>query len=103
MNKYFKGIIIGLVAGIVNCVFLLFAKDIEITVYISTFITWTVIGLLISSVDFKINSVLKGTIVSLLVSLPSLVYTLSSTIIGTIWTFLTTLFIGAFLGYIIKN
>lgn len=103
MNKYFKGIIIGLVAGIVNCVFLLFAKDIEITVYISTFITWTVIGLLISSVDFKINSILKGTIVSLLVSLPSLVYTLSSTIIGAIWTFLTTLFIGAFLGYIIKN
>lgn len=103
MNKYFKGIIIGLVAGIVNFTFLLFAKDIEITVYISTFITWTVIGLLISSVDFKINSILKGIMVSLLVSLPSLVYTLSSTVIGAIWTFLTTLFIGAFLGYIIKN
>lgn len=80
MNKYIRGIITGAVAGIINCLFLLFAKDIEITVYISTCITWIVIGLLICSVDFKIREILKGIIVALLVSLPSLVYTFSSTI-----------------------
>lgn len=103
MNKYKKGIMTGVIAGVINCLFLIFAKDIEIVVYISTFVTWMVIGLFISSVDFKINNIFKGILVSLFVSFPSLVYTFSSTLFGAIWTTITTLFVGAFMGFIIEK
>lgn len=103
MKKYISGSICGIIAGIINCLFLLFAEDLEITIFISTFIIWLVIGILISSVDFKTNSIIKGIIVSLLVSSPSLVYTISSTLLGAIWTTVTTLLVGAFMGYIIEK
>lgn len=102
MKKYLIGSLIGLVAGGLQCLFLLFA-DVEITVWISIVITWIVIGLLISTVDFKVNSPLKGMIVSLLVSLPSLIYTISTTMVGAIYTFITTLILGALLGYLIEK
>lgn len=103
MKKYINGIIAGIIVGIFHCLFLLFAKGLEITVFISTFITWIVVGVLISSVDFKTNSIIKGVTVSLLVSLPSLVYTFTSTIFGGIWTLFTTVLVGAFMGYIIDK
>ncbi len=62
MKKYINGITVGIVVGIINCLFLLFSSDIEITVYMSTLITWLITGLFISSVNFKT----KGIIVSLL-------------------------------------
>lgn len=103
MKKYISGIISGITAGAINCLFLLFASDLEITVFISTFITWIVTGFLISSVDFKLNSILKGIIVSLLISLSSLIFTYSSSILGGIWTTITTIIVGAFMGYIIDK
>ena len=103
MKKYIKGIIIGTMIGLIQSLFLLFAKDIAITVYISTLITWIIIGLLISSVDFKINRTVKGTFVALLVSAPSFVYTFSVTVLGTIWTLTTTVIMGALMGYFIEK
>ncbi len=103
MKKYVSGIISGLIAGVINCLFLLFASDLEFTVFISTFINWVVIGLLISSVNFKLNSILKGIMVALLLSASSLVYTFFSNIFGGMWTIITTIMIGAFMGYIIDK
>lgn len=103
MKKYINGVISGVIAGVINCLFLLFAKDLEIIVFISTFITWIAIGILISSVDYKANGVIKGIVVSLLVSLSSLVYIFASAIFGGIWTLITTLLVGAFMGYIIEK
>ena len=62
-----------------------------------------VIGFLISSVNFKVDGILKGIIVSLLLSLSSLIYTFSSNIFGGIWTIITTIMVGAFMGYIIER
>lgn len=103
MKKYINGVIFGIIAGVINCLFLLFAKDLEITVFLSTFITWIVTGILISSVDYKANGVIKGIVVSLLVSLSSLVYTFVSTIFGGIWILFTTIVVGASMGYIIDR
>ena len=90
MKKYISGIISGIIAGLINCLFLLFASDL-------------VIGFLISSVNFKVDGILKGIIVSLLLSLSSLIYTFSSNIFGGIWTIITTIMVGAFMGYIIER
>lgn len=103
MKKCINGIIVGIVAGIINCLFLLFASDIEITVYISTIITWAITGLIISSTNFKLKGILKGIIISVLISLPSFVFTISSTLFGTIWTLGETILFGAIIGYVIEK
>lgn len=103
MKKYRTGILSGVLAGSINCLFLLFAKDLSISVYVSSFITWIVIGLLISSVDFKLNGIAKGIIVAILVSLPSFIYTIESTIYGALWNLGITLLVSAIIGYIIEK
>ena len=103
MKKYITGIIIGTIAGVINCLFLFFANDLETPVFVSIFFMWIVIGLLIHAVNFKMNGLLKGIVVSLLVSISSLIYTFSSTVFGGIFTLMTTVLVGAFMGYLIDK
>ncbi|MBY0754069.1 hypothetical protein K5V21_01240 [Clostridium sardiniense] len=103
MKNYIVGIIVGLLGGMVNILFLLFAPDIDISVYVSTFITWTIIGLLISSSNFKLNGFLKGSLIAVMLSLPSIVYTISFSVFGAIWTLINSIIIGAIMGFVIEN
>lgn len=103
MKKYLIGMGCGFIGAIINLLFLLMAPNIEISVYISTLITWIVIGLLISASEFKINSIAKGILISILVSLPSLVFTIVSTISGAVWTVINTIIAGGFIGYFIDK
>ncbi len=103
MKKYMSGITSGMIAGVINCLFLLFASDLEVIVFLSTFTNWVIIGVLISSVDFKFNSILKGIVVSLLLSVSSFLYTFSSNILGGIFITTTTIIIGALMGYIVDK
>ncbi|GAA0084903.1 hypothetical protein UT300007_13420 [Clostridium sp. CTA-7] len=103
VNKYVIGIICGIVGAIINITFLLFAAGIDTKVYLSTGATWIAIGLLISACDFKINSFLKGIVISLLVSLPSLIYTFSSSLSGAIWITVNTTIVGAIIGFAIEK
>lgn len=101
IKRHFIGVVVGAGIGIINCLFLLFASDIVITVYVATFTTWVVTGLLIGVVDLKINNAIKGAFVSLLVYLPSLVYAMSSTLFGAIYNTIVTIIFGTLAGYII--
>lgn len=103
MKIYIIGIIVGLLGGLVNILFLLFAPDIDISVYISTFITWTIIGLLISSSNFKLNGFLKGSLIAIMLSLPSIVYTISFSVFGAICTLINAIIVGAIMGFAIEN
>lgn len=99
MKRILIGLIGGILGAIVNVAFLFFAPDLKFEVYLSTAITWIVIGILISVCDFKINGSLKGIVVSLLVSASSLVYTMASSLSGAIWTVVNILLVGAVMGY----
>lgn len=99
MKRILIGLIGGILGAIVNVAFLFFAPDLKFEVYLSTAITWIVIGILISVCDFKINGPLKGIVVSLLVSASSLVYTMASSLSGAIWTVVNILLVGAVMGY----
>nr|WP_307991729.1 hypothetical protein [uncultured Niameybacter sp.] len=99
MKKILVGLISGSIGAIINIAFLLFAPDLKLEVYLSTVITWLAIGILMSVCDLKLNSLLKGIIVALLVSASSLVYTVSSSFSGAVWTLINTLVIGAMIGY----
>lgn len=103
VNKYLIGIICGIIGAIINITFLLFATGLDTEVYLSTGVTWVVIGLLISACDFKINSFLKGIVISLLVSLSSLIYTFSSSLSGAIWTIVNTIIVGAIIGFAVEK
>ncbi|MGM0229911.1 hypothetical protein IGJ28_001998 [Enterococcus sp. AZ091] len=103
MKKIINGFSIGVVCAGINMLFLLFAPDLSIDIYLSTGITWIAIGVLISSSDFKVNSVLKGMIISFLVSANSLIYTMSSSISGVLWMVVNTALIGGIAGYTIEK
>lgn len=103
MKKYKNGILIGSVIGIINCIFLVFAKDLGIEVYIGTFLTWLVTGTLVSAVDFNTSLIIKGMIVAIIVYLPNIAYVVSSSAFGAIWNAVTTLFFGAILGLILDK
>lgn len=103
MKKYFIGLAGGVIGALINMVFLSFATNIEIAVYFSTAITWVAIGILISACDFKVNGILKGIIVSILVSASSLVYTVSTSFSGAIWTLVNTILVGALIGFGIEK
>lgn len=99
MKKILIGFCGGVIGAIINVVFLLFAPDLKFEIYLSTAITWIVIGILISACDFKINGILKGIVVAILVSASSLVYTVTSSLSGAVWTVSNILIVGAVIGY----
>lgn len=103
MKKYKNGILVGSVIGIINCIFLVFAQDLGIDVYIGTFLTWLVTGTLVSAVDYEVSLIIKGMIVAILIYLPNIAYVVSSSVFGAIWNAVTTLVFGAILGLIIDK
>lgn len=103
MKKFMVGICGGIIGAFINVSFLFFAPDLEIEVYISTSITWIVIGILIASSSFKLNGIAKGIIISTLVSASSMVYTITSSPSGAIWTLINTILFGAIIGYGIEK
>lgn len=103
MKKFIIGLVGGVVGAAINSAQLIFASDIETEVYISTAITWIAIGILIAACNFKINGILKGIVVSILVSASSLVYTITSSFTGALWTIAVAVILGAIMGYCIDN
>lgn len=103
MKKILIGLAGGVVGAIINVAFLLFAPNLEMEVYLSTAITWLTTGILISMCDLKMNGIVKGISVAILVFASSLVYTMSSSFSGAMWTIVNTVMVGAFIGYSIEK
>lgn len=103
MKRFIVGLGIGAIAGIVNILPMLFAKNIGVTIYLSTFITWLIIGFFIVSSNLHLNGVLKGILISALISLPSLIFTFASTLYGAIWDLSWVLILGAFTGLLLNK
>ena len=64
------GIVFGTIAGILDVTPMIIQK-LSLDANISAFSMWVIVGLIISSIDFKIPSVVKGIIVSFLILLPT--------------------------------
>lgn len=102
MKKPVAGVIFGILAGIID-VILMIKQNLTWDVIISVFAMWIVVGLLISSVDLKINSIIKGVVIAFLVFLPSaiLIEWNDPTLLITI-TIMTTI-LGGLLGFTINR
>ena len=59
MKKYYIGVLVGTLGATWNTVFLLMASGINNNVYISIFLMWICIGILISACDFKLNGAIN--------------------------------------------
>ena len=70
MKKVKIGILLGIVAGIIDVIPMIIQK-LTWDANISAFIMWIVVGFLISSLDLKMNSIIKGILIAFLVLLPT--------------------------------
>jgi len=64
------GILLGVIAGIIDVIPMIMQK-LTWDANISAFTMWIIVGFLISTIDLKINSIIKGILVAFLVLLPS--------------------------------
>jgi hypothetical protein len=70
MNIILLGLVLGVVAGVIDIIPML-AMKLPLIAELSAFSMWVVIGFFIASADFGINGIAKGVIVALLVLLPN--------------------------------
>jgi len=70
MKKIKIGILFGVFAGIIDVIPMIMQK-LTWDANISAFSMWIVVGFLISTIDLKINSIIKGILIAFLVLLPS--------------------------------
>ena len=70
MRKILIGIVIGVAAGILDVIPMIFQK-LTWDANLSALTMWIVIGFFISTTEIKINYILKGILISFLVLIPS--------------------------------
>jgi len=102
MRKIALGITLGLLAGIIDLVPMLIQK-LTWDANLSALSLWIISGFLISTTDLKINSVLKGIIISFLVLIPSAFIIGWKEPISLLPITIITLILGGLLGYSINK
>lgn len=98
MKKVKVGILLGFVAGIIDVIPMILQK-LTWDANISAFSMWVVAGLLISTIDWRINSIVKGILISFLVLVPSAILIAWKEPISLIPIATMTIILGGLLGY----
>jgi len=96
------GIAFGTIAGILDVIPMILQK-LSWDANISAFSMWVVVGLILSSIDFKLPSILKGIIVSFLILLPVAILIAWKEPISLLPISIMTLIIGGGLGFSINK
>ncbi|MBP7152569.1 MAG: hypothetical protein KBA43_07900 [Paludibacteraceae bacterium] len=102
MKKIFFGIVFGILAGLID-VTPMIIQDLSWDANISAFSMWVVIGFLLSIIELKMNSILKGILISYLVLLPVAVLIGWKEPISLIPIFVMTTILGGLLGFTINK
>lgn len=102
MKKIKVGLLFGVLAGIIDLIPMIIQK-LPWDANISAFTMWVVVGVLISIVDLKINSILKGILTALLVLLPCAVLIGWQETISLIPISIMTIILGGLSGYLINK
>ena len=102
MNKMKIGIILGIVAGLIDIIPMLI-QNLTWDANISALTMWVVVGFLISVVDLKINSIVEGILIAFLVLLPTAILIGWKEPISLIPIGVMTTLLGGLLGYSIQK
>ncbi|MEI7504798.1 MAG: hypothetical protein WCJ61_16095 [Paludibacter sp.] len=102
MKNLKVGILLGLLAGIIDIIPML-VQQLTWDANLSALSMWMVVGIFITSVDWKINSILKGVLISLLVLLPNAILIGWKDPILLFPIFSMTIILGGILGFSISK
>ena len=102
MNKKVIGILLGVLAGIIDVIPMII-QNLTWDANLSVFTMWIVIGFFIVSIELKINPILKGIVISFLVLLPMAIIIGWNDPAVLIPIAIMTVILGSFLGYAINK
>ena len=102
MKNLKVGVLLGFAAGIVDIIPMML-QQLSWDANISALSMWVVVGIFISTINWKINAILKGILIALLVLLPSAIIIGWKEPILLIPVFSMTLILGGILGYSIHR
>jgi hypothetical protein len=102
LNKIEMGIIFGIIAGIIDVIPMI-SQKLTWDANLSAFSMWIIAGFMVSTSNLKINSMLKGILISFLLLTPSAIIIGWHQPISLIPIFLMTLILGGLLGYFVNR
>ena len=102
MKKIKIGILLGVVAGIIDVIPMIMQK-LTWDANISAFTMWIVVGFLIATIDLKINSIIKGILTAFLVLLPTAILIGWKEPVSLIPITIMTTILGGLLGFSINK
>jgi len=102
MKNKLIGVGFGTIAGIIDVTPMIIQK-LTWDANVSAFSMWIIIGLVISSIDFKINSIIKGILISFMILLPSAILIAWKQPFAMLPISFMTLILGGGLGYFIDR
>lgn len=102
MNKNILGIVLGMAAGIIDVIPMIIQK-LTWDANLSAFSMWVVTGFIISAIDLKLNSFLKGILVAFMVLLPTGVLIGWNEPLSLIPVITMTIILGGSLGFLIHK
>jgi hypothetical protein len=102
MRKIKIGIIFGVIAGIIDVIPMIIQK-LTWDANLSAFSMWIAVGFLISTVDLKINPIIKGILTAFLVLLPTAILIGWKEPISLIPISIMTTILGGLLGFTINK
>ena len=102
MKKTKIGILLGVVAGIIDVIPMIMQK-LTWDANISAFTMWIVVGFLIATIDLKINSIIKGILTAFLVLLPTAILIGWKEPVSLIPITIMTTILGGLLGFSINK
>ncbi len=102
MKKIVAGLVLGLVAGIIDVIPMILQK-LTWDANLSALAMWIIAGFLISTNELKINSILKGILISFLLLTPIAILIAWQEPMSLIPIAIMTLVLGALLGFTINK
>lgn len=102
MNKTSKGLLFGVIAGIIDVIPMIFQK-LTWDANLSAFSLWVISGYLIANSQIKLNGALKGVVISFLVLFPSAILIGWKEPLSLIPISVMTLILGSLLGHFISK
>jgi len=98
MKKIVIGLILGIVAGVIDIIPMII-QGLTWDANISAFSMWIIVGFLVSIIDLKINSIVKGILIAFLVLLPSAILIVWKEPISLIPISIMTVILGGLIGF----
>ena len=102
MKKTVIGIGLGTIAGILALIPMLIQK-MPLNACLSSFTMWLVIGLFVSLIDMKINHIIEGVVIALLVFLPNSFNIAWNTPGSLLPVIVLTVILGGIIGYFVNK